>query len=148
MTTYIRPGFAITRVANPIVSRLGSFPALIVRGRTTGRRLTVPMGEPLDVGGRRYLVSGRGETHWVRNLRAAGRAEFRTHNRTNAFRATEVFGMEHDLVVDAYRRKLGHRVDAYFEEIPQKAGHPVFRMDASPEDTDSSRPGPEQRVES
>ena len=132
MTTYIRPGFLITRVANPIVSRIASFPALIVRGRRSGRSLTVPMGEPLDVGGRRYLVSGRGETHWVRNLRAASRAEFRLHHRTSAFRPTEVFGIEHDLVIDAYRRKLGHRVDPYFDEIPERGGHPVFRMDLDP----------------
>ena len=138
MTTYIRPGFAITRVANPIVSRLGTFPALIVRGRRSGRPLTVPMGEPLDLGGRRYLVSGRGETHWVRNLRATTRAEFRLHGKTSAFRPTEVFGAEHDVAVDAYRRKLGHRVDDYFEAIPQKCGHPVFRMDPSPADIRAS----------
>ncbi len=87
------------------------------------------MGEPLDVGGRRYLVSGRGETHWVRNLRASRRAEFRLHHRRSTFRPTEVFGIEHDVVIDAYRRKLGHRVDPYFEEIPERSGHPVFRMD-------------------
>jgi hypothetical protein len=129
MTTYIRPGFLITRVANPVMSRVDSFPALIVPGRRSGRSLTVPMGEPLDVGGRRYLVSGRGETHWVRNLRAARRAEFRLHHRRSTFRPTEVFGIEHDVVIDAYRRKLGHRVDPYFEEIPERSGHPVFRMD-------------------
>jgi F420H(2)-dependent quinone reductase len=138
MTTYIRPGFAISRVANPIVSRLGSFPALIVRGRRSGRPLTVPMGEPLDLDGRRYLVSGRGETHWVRNLRAAGRAEFRLHRKTSTFHPTEVFGAEHDVVLDAYRRKLGHRVDPYFEEIPNKSGHPVFRMDPSLAETRST----------
>jgi hypothetical protein len=129
MTTYIRPGFLITRVANPIMSRVDSFPALIVPGRRSGRSLTVPMGEPLEVGGRRYLVSGRGETHWVRNLRASRRAEFRLHHRRSTFRPTEVFGIEHDLVIDAYRRKLGHRVDPYFEVIPERSGHPVFRMD-------------------
>ena len=129
MTTYIRPGFLITRVANPVMSRVDSFPALIVPGRRSGRSLTVPMGEPLDVGGRRYLVSGRGETHWVRNLRASRRAEFRLHHRRSTFRPTEVFGIEHDLVIDAYRRKLGHRVDPYFEVIPERSGHPVFRMD-------------------
>jgi len=129
MTTYIRPGPLISRVANPIAARVAEFPALVVRGRRTGRLLTVPMGEPLDLGGRRYLVSGRGETHWVRNLRATNRAQFRLHRKTSGFRPTEVFGAEHDVVVDAYRRKLGHRGDHYFAEIPQKSGHPVFRMD-------------------
>jgi hypothetical protein len=129
MSSYIRPGFLITRVANPILSHLGRFPALIVRGRRSGRLLTVPMGQPLDLDGHRYLVSGRGETHWVRNLRATGRGEFRFRGRTTAFRATEVRGVDHDRIVDAYRRKLGHSVDSYFSQIPDPAGHPVFRMD-------------------
>ena len=129
MTAYVRPGFLITRIANPILSRLGRAPALIVRGRRTDRLLTVPMGEPVELGGRRYVVSGRGETHWVRNLRAAGTGAFRLHGATIAFRATELSGAEHDRVVDAYRRKLGHRVDPYFAAIPGADGHPVFRME-------------------
>ena len=138
MTTYIRPGFAITHVANPIMSRAGAFPALIVRGRRSGRVLTVPMPAPLDLGGRRYLVSGRGETQWVRNLRATPGAAFRLHSKTSPFRPTEVFGAEHDCVVDAYRQKLGHRVDRYFDEIPGKSGHPVFRMDPPAPESHSS----------
>jgi hypothetical protein len=115
-------------MANPIAKRLERVPALIVRGRQSGRGLTVPMGEPLEFEGRRYLVSGRGERHWVRNLRAAGRGAFRMHGTRRASLATEIRGIEHDQVVDAYRRKLGHSVDAYFREIFDPAGHPVFRM--------------------
>jgi hypothetical protein len=129
MTTYVRPGFLMTHVANPIASRLGRVPALLVRGRKSGRLLTVPMGEPLEFEGRRYLVSGRGETHWVRNLRAAHGGAFRMHGTTSPFRATEINGPDHDRVVDAYRRKLGHSVDTYFREIPDPAAHPAFRMD-------------------
>lgn len=36
--TYIRPGFLITYVANPIMRRLGGVPALIVRGRRSAVR--------------------------------------------------------------------------------------------------------------
>ena len=129
MTSYIRPGFLITRVANAILRRLRGAPALVVCGRRSGRSLTVPMGEPFVFGGRRYLVSGRGETHWVRNLRSAGQAAFRLHGVTAPFRATEVSGDEQDRIVDAYRRTLGHRVDPYFAEIPNVHGHPVFRME-------------------
>jgi F420H(2)-dependent quinone reductase len=129
MTTYIQPGFLLSHIANPIAARLGRVPALIVRGRRSGRLLTVPMGEPLEFEGGRYLVSGRGETHWVRNLRAAGRGSFRVHGASRPFRATEVTGADHDRVVEAYRRKLGHSVDPYFREIPDPAAHPVFRMD-------------------
>jgi hypothetical protein len=141
MTSYIRPGFLITKVANPMLSHLGRFPALIVRGRRSGRLLTVPMDEPFDFGGRRYLVSGRGETHWVRNLRASGRAAFRSRGTTSAFRPTEVYGAEHDEVVGAYRRKLGHRVDRYFAEIPDAGGHPAFRMDPIADEALAGGPG-------
>jgi hypothetical protein len=126
---YIRPGFLITYVANPVVRRLPGASALIVRGRRSGRLLTVPMGEPLDVDGRRYLVSGRGETHWVRNLRAAGGGGFRAHSTTTWFRATELRGVERDRIVAAYRAKLGHAVDDYFRQIPDPADHPVFRIE-------------------
>jgi hypothetical protein len=139
MTSYIRPGFLISRLANPILRRIPAAPALIVRGRASGRLLTVPMGEPFAFGGRQYLVSGRGQTHWVRNLRSAGRGAFRLHGATTAFRATEVAGEEHDRIVDAYRRKLGRSVDAYFAEIPEPAGHPVFRMDPIPDGSSAAR---------
>jgi hypothetical protein len=87
------------------------------------------MAEPIEIAGRRYLVSGRGETHWVRNLRAAGSGAFRLHGAATPFRASEVSGAEHDAIVAEYRLRLGHSVDRYFREIPQLAGHPVFRMD-------------------
>ena len=129
MTTYIRPGFLLNRVANPILRRLRRTPALIVRGRRSGRELIVPMGEPLEIEGVRYLVSGRGETDWVRNLRAAGRGSFRMHGMTTTFDATELTGAERDAVVTAYRQRLGHSVDPYFKQIPEPDKHPVFRIE-------------------
>ena len=45
---------------------------LAVRGRATGEWRTTPVN-PLRVAGERYLVAPRGHTHWVRNLRVAGR---------------------------------------------------------------------------
>jgi hypothetical protein len=128
--SYIRPGFLLRSVVNPIVGGLGLAPALIVRGRLSGRSITVPMGRPLELAGQRYLVSGRGETHWVRNLRAAGRAEFRMHGRREVFRPVELQGPEQAHIVAAYRDKLGGSLDAYFRTIPSPSEHPVFRMDA------------------
>ena len=141
MTRYIRPGFMITHVANPVLRRIPRASALIVRGRRTGKVLTVPMGEPLRLEGRRYLVSGRGETQWVRNLRAAGRCEFRTQGRATPFRSIEVFGVEHDLAISAYRNRLGHRVDGYFKQLPALRDHPVFRIEPSPDDGPASHVG-------
>lgn len=129
MAAYIRPGFLISHVANPVLRRLGIVPILVVPGRRSGRPVAVPMGEPLDLAGRRYLVSGRGDTHWVRNLRAAGGGELRVRRRKLPFRAVELHGPEQERIVAAYRERLGHRVDAYFREIPEPTDHPVFRMD-------------------
>ena len=49
----------------------GHFYVLEVRGRNTGRSMSTPV-DVLDLDGRRYLVSPRGETNWARNARAAG----------------------------------------------------------------------------
>jgi hypothetical protein len=125
----------MSHLVNPIVVRLGLATTLIVRGRKSGRQLQVPMGAPLEFEGSRYLVSGRGQTHWARNLRAAGQGMIRHHGRTEGFRATELSGPERDRVVAAYRRKLGHAVDDYFARIPDADDHPVFRIDPLDSDT-------------
>jgi hypothetical protein len=129
-TPYVRPNFLITRLANPVLRRLSFTPALIVRGRRSGRTVTTPMAAPFEFEGQRYVVSGRGSTQWVRNLRAAGHASFRIHGRPEPFRAVEIGGPDRQRVLAAYRAKLGHSVEGYFREIPDPADHPVFRMDA------------------
>lgn len=116
-------------VLNPIVLRLGLAPVLTVAGRRSGQLRSIPIGGPFTYEGVRYLVSGRGSTHWVRNLRAACCGELRTHGHTERFRAVEVTGRERDAVVAAYRRAMGRSVDAYFRRIPDVADHPVFRME-------------------
>ncbi len=126
---YIRPGFFMTHVVNPINRRLGISTMLIVRGRKSGETRVTPLGQPLEYAGARYLVSGRGQTQWVRNLRAAGRCELRIRGVTEGFRAVEILGPEHDAIVTAYREKLGRSVDGYFKQIPDPADHPVFRIE-------------------
>ena len=68
---YLKPSWLISRVANPLLMRFGIVPTLKVRGRKTGHWRSVPVNV-LEVDGQRYLVAPRGETDWVRNLRAAG----------------------------------------------------------------------------
>ena len=126
---YIRPGFVMARIVNPIVEHLGGTLVLVVPGRTTGERRAVPLGRPFEFEGARYLVSGRGETHWARNLRAAPRAELRLHGKTETFRPVELTGADRERVVTAYRAEYGRRVDALFRQIPDAADHPVFRIE-------------------
>jgi deazaflavin-dependent oxidoreductase (nitroreductase family) len=126
----------MTYVVNPIVRRTGLTCTLTVPGRRSGALHTTPMGRPFEYDGQRYLVSGRGQTQWARNLRAAERGELRFHGRREPFRAVEVHGLERDRVVEAYRLLLGHSVDRYFREIPEPENHPVFRIEPiEPADT-------------
>jgi deazaflavin-dependent oxidoreductase (nitroreductase family) len=124
---YVPSRFFMSRVVNPITLWLGG-PTLVVRGRRTGRLIRTPV-PTLEVEGTRYLVSGGGETHWVRNLRAAGRGELRRGRTREPFRAVEVGGDEHDWVVAAYREHMGWRAREFFAALPDPADHPVFRVE-------------------
>ncbi len=127
--SYVKPGFFLSHLVNPITRHLGSLTVLAVRGRSSGELRTVPLGKPFAFEWRRYLVSGRGNTHWVRNLRAAGRAELRVHGRTQGFRAVEIVGPRQERIVSAYRAALGRSVARYFSAIPDPADHPVFQIE-------------------
>ena len=130
MRRYVHPGFLLSRIANPVVVRLGLAPTLTVAGRRSGAARTVPFGGPFEHDGRRYLVSGRGLTDWARNLRASGAGRMRLRGRDERFRAVEVAGTERERVLVAYRAKFGAGVRRYFELLPDDADHPVFRVEA------------------
>jgi hypothetical protein len=49
----------------------GHFYVLEVRGRQSGRTISLPV-DPIDLDGRCHLVCARGNFNWVRNARAAG----------------------------------------------------------------------------
>ncbi len=126
---YVRPTFVMARIVNPIVARLSGTLVLIVPGRRTGRLVRVPLGRPFDLNGVRYLVSGGGETHWVRNLRAAGSGELRLRGEHTPFRAVELEGSERDRIVEAYRTDHGRAVASFFTALPESRDHPVFRVE-------------------
>ncbi len=123
---YVPSRFFMAHVVNPITLWLGG-PTLTVRGRRTGRPIRTPV-PTLEFEGSRYLVSGGGETHWVRNLRAAGGGELRHGRNREFFRGIEVHGDEHGRVVAAYREHMGWRAREFFAALPDPADHPVFRI--------------------
>ena len=75
---YVVPDAFTTRVVNPTVTLLTRLGVSVMGSRVLevrGRRSGVPRRTPvnvLKVGDGHYLVAPRGETQWVRNLRAAG----------------------------------------------------------------------------
>ena len=78
---YRAPGWLTRYFLNPqmaLASKLGvsirGSRILAVKGRKSGQWRTTPVNL-LVHDGRRYLVSPRGQTQWVRNLRAIGTGE-------------------------------------------------------------------------
>jgi deazaflavin-dependent oxidoreductase (nitroreductase family) len=68
---------------------LGFNRLVTIRGRKSGLPRTTPLAV-IEVGGRRWVWSPWGEVHWVRNLRAAGRATIAMLGRTEEVSATEL----------------------------------------------------------
>ena len=118
------------------VSVLGSR-VLAVRGRSSGEWRTTPVNL-LELGGRRYLVSPRGEGQWVRNLRAAGEGQLRVGRKAEAFRARELDDREKAPVLRAYLERWKVEVGIFFEGVGPKstdeqlsaisARHPAFEV--------------------
>jgi hypothetical protein len=128
---YLRPGFLIRRIANPLARLFGSATTLAVRRRRTGEWQTIPVNV-LELDGERYLMAVRGETEWVRNLRGAGCGELRHRSKTETFRAEEI--REPDVrarIIGAYLDRWGRQVRSQFEKLPDPADHPVFRIAAA-----------------
>jgi deazaflavin-dependent oxidoreductase (nitroreductase family) len=126
---YLRPGFFLRRIANPLASLFGAATTLAVRGRQSGEWKTVPVNV-LALDGERYVMAVRGETEWVRNLRAAGSGELRRRGKAEPFRAEEIREPDDRArIVRAYLDRWGRQVKSVFDKLPDPADHPVFRIE-------------------
>ena len=68
---------------------LGFNGLITIRGRKTGIPRTTPVAI-IEVSGRRWVWAPWGDVHWVRNLRAAGRATITVRKQAEGVRATEL----------------------------------------------------------
>jgi len=110
---------------------------LTVQGRTSGQPRTTVVNL-LELDGERYLVAPRGETQWVRNLRAAGEADLRVGRRAEAIRVEELADADKLPVLRAYLDRWGWEVGRFFEDLAADSdddavlaaapGFPVFRL--------------------
>jgi deazaflavin-dependent oxidoreductase (nitroreductase family) len=138
------PGWFTRNVFNRIVAglaRLGISLAgsrvLEVQGRKSGEWRQTPVN-PLDFEGERYLVSPRGNSQWVRNMRASGGGRLVRGRRVDEFTAVEVPEAERPDLLRAYLVKWKWEVGAFFggvgpdssdEELRRiAADHPAFRI--------------------
>jgi deazaflavin-dependent oxidoreductase (nitroreductase family) len=139
-----RPGWFTENVFNRAVAaltRLGlsvwGSRVLEVRGRSSGEWRRTPVNL-LTVEGTRYLVAPRGETQWVRNLRASGEGRLLLGRRSEPFTAVELPDAEKAPILRAYLRRWKAEVGVFFEGVgpdsseQELAGaaprHPVFRI--------------------
>ena len=147
---YIQPGWFSKHVFNPIVAgftRLGIGVAgsrvLEVRGRKSGEWRQTPVN-PLTIDGSTYLVSPRGNTQWVKNLRVGREGRLRVGRRTEPFTAVEVPEAERPALLRAYLQRWKWEVGAFFEGVGPDSSdeellliapdHPVFRIGPPPQD--------------
>jgi len=82
----------LNRVAKPLVAAgmpMGPNGLLTVRGRTSGEPRSTPLAI-IEVDGRRWVWSPWGDVHWVRNLRAAGKATIQVGREQHEVRAIEL----------------------------------------------------------
>jgi deazaflavin-dependent oxidoreductase (nitroreductase family) len=111
-----------------------------------GRRSGVPRRVPVNLlafGGASYLVAPRGETQWVRNLRANGdRLVLIRGNHREAWEAEPIDDAAKGPVLRAYLKRWKAEVGIFFdgvgpdspdEDVTRIAPrHPVFRITRAP----------------
>ena len=142
MTVYHKPS-ALTRMSNKAfgwLASIGLTPAhmvtIEVKGRRSGRvRSTVVNW--VEYEGERYLVSPRGESEWVRNVRAAGGEAVIRHGGRQKVKLLEIGAAERAPIIKKYltentlstKAHFGVEPGAPLEEFQRIAGlHPVFRI--------------------
>lgn len=84
----------------------------------------------VDVGGTRYRVSTRGESQWVKNVRANPTVTLITKSGAVTYLAREMPAPQRQPILTAYQKKAGRAVDGYFRKLPDPADHPVFALTA------------------
>jgi deazaflavin-dependent oxidoreductase (nitroreductase family) len=142
-----RPGWFTKNVFNRMLNVLMALGfsvwgsrVLEVRGRSSGEPRRTPVNL-LSLDGSRYLVASRGETQWVRNLRAAGEGRLLLGRRSEPFSAQEIAGdAEKVPILRAYLARWKAEVGVFFDGVgpdsPEDelrdaaAKHPVFRIAA------------------
>ena len=144
---YQRPGWFTTNVFNRIVavftrSGLSVYGSRVleVKGRTSGQWRQTPVNLMRYEDGE-YLVAPRGQTQWVKNLRASGQGRLRVGRRTEPFSAIELTDDEKPALLRAYLKKWKFEVGVFFDGVGPDSSdaelraiapdHPVFRLSAT-----------------
>jgi deazaflavin-dependent oxidoreductase (nitroreductase family) len=144
-TSYKRPGWFTRKALTPLLNLLlragiSVWGARVLehQGRRSGQLHHTPVNL-LTLGDQQYLVAARGETEWVRNVRAAqGKLVLILGRRRHSYLATEVPVAQRTEILRSYLRRWKFEVGMFFEGVgPDStdaefaaiaARHPVFGL--------------------
>jgi hypothetical protein len=130
--SYLRPSIFEHSFGRILVSLIriglvqGHFYVLEVRGRKSGRTISLPV-DPIEIGGRRYLVCARGNANWVRNARTAGEIVLVRAWRRRRYALGELPPDRRPPILKAYLDRFAAEVQRFF---PVPKGSPVEAFDA------------------
>jgi deazaflavin-dependent oxidoreductase (nitroreductase family) len=144
MAYYLKPDWFNKNVFNPTVAlmtRVGisvwGSRILRVRGRKSGEWRSNPVNL-LTFEGKQYLVSPRGQTQWVRNMRVTGGGELVLGSKVQPFTAVEIPDAEKAPIMRAYLKRFSFEVGMFFQGVKADSpeedlsriapDHPVFRL--------------------
>jgi hypothetical protein len=128
---YLKPPWFTAKVFNRFAMRfgIGGSATLTVTKRGSKQPQQIPVVVPV-LDGVRFLVSTRGESEWVRNVRADPNVMIGGAG----FVAVEVPVQQRAPVIAVYRPLAGKVVAAYWKKLPSDADHPVFALTPAPGD--------------
>jgi F420H(2)-dependent quinone reductase len=129
---YLKPPWFTAKIFNRIAMSVGvgGSETLTVIKRTSKLPQKIPV-TPVDVDGVKYLVSTRGESEWVKNVRVNPYVKITNKSGTTDYVAAETAVESRRPILQAYKAKLGRAVDGYFRQLPDDADHPVFMLTAA-----------------
>jgi deazaflavin-dependent oxidoreductase (nitroreductase family) len=137
-STYRKPDWFTQHVFNRVVAALtragisvAGSRVLEVPGRTSGQPRRTPVNL-FERAGKHYLVSPRGETQWVRNVRAAGGRLVLIRGRSReSWQATELSLDERLPILEGYVARWKWEVGSFFGGVGPQSGDAAWRAEAA-----------------
>jgi hypothetical protein len=128
----LKPPAMVTKIFNKLAtySTLWDVHTLEVARRDAVDPQRVPV-IPLEYEGSLFVVSTRGESDWVKNVRAAGVVRLGQKGNFTTYAATEVPTGVRSAILTAYQKKAGREVNAYWKRAPGDPEHPTFKLTSS-----------------
>lgn len=124
---YLKPPWFVRKVFNRVAMAANIGETLTITKRVSGEQQQIPV-TTVDVDGVKYLVSTRGQSQWVKNIRANPQVTLAVKGVRAVYTATEVPVADRAPIIAAYKPKAGKVVDGYFAQLPDDADHPTFAL--------------------